>query len=96
MRNNKDENIVFINACKKAGLKVHSKESSKIAEGLVIVDARGNNYSVTPEGVVCADRPIVGQMMSRPAYVPKRVGHRNAIKCRRAARRGRVWKIKED
>ncbi len=61
MKNDKDENKVFINACRNAGLKVQSKENDRVVEGLIIVDARGNRYSVNTDaklqrfGVVCAD-----------------------------------------
>lgn len=61
MRNDKDENKVFINACRNAGLKVQSKENDRVVDGLIIIDARGNRYSVNADaklqrfGVVCGD-----------------------------------------
>lgn len=49
MRNNKDEKKLFIQACQKAGLKVHNVSGERPASGLVIRDAQGHRFVVNEE-----------------------------------------------
>lgn len=49
MKNDKDENKLFIEACHKAGLKVQTKASNQVAEGLIVRDSQGRKYTVDSE-----------------------------------------------
>ena len=49
MRNDKDEKKLFIQACQKAGLKVHNVSGEHPASGLVIRDAQGHRFIVNEE-----------------------------------------------
>ncbi|MBQ7133613.1 MAG: hypothetical protein IJO20_03865 [Ruminococcus sp.] len=52
MQKSNNENKLFIEACKKAGLKVRAKPGNKVAEGLVVVDSRGQRYTVDSNAVI--------------------------------------------
>lgn len=101
MRNNRDENKAFITACEKAGLKVQSKESRQIAEGLVIVDARGNNYTVNTDGNInriggCFLGGLeVERRIARFTSPAKRVNRRRRLKGNRLERCGRASRKQE-
>ncbi len=49
MRSEKDEKLLFLQACQKAGLKVHSVSSGHPASGLIIRDAHGHRFVVNEE-----------------------------------------------
>lgn len=49
MRSEKDEKGLFIQACQKAGLKVHNVSGEHPASGLVIRDAQGQRFIVNEE-----------------------------------------------
>ena len=46
----KDNNKIFIEVCKKAGLEVESKPSKQIKNGIIISDAIGHQYTVDSNG----------------------------------------------
>ena len=46
MKNNKDRNELFIEACDKAGLKVKPQAEKHVADGLIVYDDRGWKYIV--------------------------------------------------
>lgn len=102
MRNSNDENKAFIKACQKAGLKVQPKENSKIVEGLVIVDARGTNYTVNTDGKIkrvgisVTDGFNAYHRIARVAGVARRIDSQNRLKGYKVARHGRILKKQED
>lgn len=58
MKNNKVENKLFIEACRKAGLKVQAKAGNQVAAGLIIRDGQGRKYIVNPEAHLKAVSPF--------------------------------------
>ena len=49
MRSDKEEKRLFLQACQKAGLKVHSVSGERPAAGLVIRDAQGHRFIVNED-----------------------------------------------
>lgn len=47
---NKDNDRVFIEACKKAGLEVETESGDSIKSGLILYDAKGQSYTVDTKG----------------------------------------------
>lgn len=76
MKNNKNENKFFIEACNRAGIKVRAKEDFNVAEGLLIVDGRGYRYTVNADGKIkkVSDVGINRAEFGRKARIRRRRG----------------------
>lgn len=57
MDKNIDRNKIFTEACKNAGLEVQTEESPHIKQGLILRDAKGQEYTVDANGNLQKKQP---------------------------------------
>lgn len=99
MQNNKDEKKLFIQACQKAGLKVHNVSGERPASGLVIRDAQGHRFVVNEEleivkveavnaGVSAYRKAVLGGRRTRAVFT-QRTGKTNSRQGQSQVRRVR-------
>lgn len=62
---NIDKNRLFIEACKRAGLKVQAKPSAKIANGIIIRDGKGRMYTIDSKGHIRQTIPLYNHVNKR-------------------------------
>ena len=70
---NKDNDRVFIEACKKAGLEVETESGDSIKSGLILYDAKGQSYTVDTKGQL-------QKRTSKTLFDPQRTAVPNSMK----------------
>ena len=86
MQKSNNENKLFIEACKKAGLQVRAKPGTKVAEGLVVVDSRGQRYTVDSnamiqkKGIIYSDKTDFERRIAHLVSVGNKVNQRRGVR----------------